>query len=59
MCAAPKPLIVVVEDEKELAGLIASARFVCLPGHGHAVLERSHAARGFIDAVAAFMAEAA
>ena len=43
----------------ELAGLIASARFVCLPGHGHAVLERSHAARGFIDAVAAFMAEAA
>lgn len=42
----------------ELSGLINGSRFVCLPGHGHAVLERNESAHRFIDAISGFMAEA-
>jgi pimeloyl-ACP methyl ester carboxylesterase/DNA-binding winged helix-turn-helix (wHTH) protein len=41
----------------ELAGLVARSRFVCLPGHAHAVFERGAAARDFVDVVSGFMAE--
>ena len=42
----------------ELAALMPGSRFLSLVGSGHGVYEHGEAARGFIDVVSGFMAEA-
>jgi pimeloyl-ACP methyl ester carboxylesterase len=43
----------------EMAALIPNARFVCLPGNGHALYETGPGSRAFGEAVARFFAEPA